>query len=160
MNDLRLCIPCVLAVVLALSVAADGQAAPPKPPAKPADIEISVAPEAAPAGGEARVSLQLTPIEGVKINRYPKIKLKVPAHDGLVAEAEAAVGNAKPPPPDKLDKNYFEEVEPVELLLKLDAAAPRGKHEIKARLSYAYCVIKSGYCAPVRVPVTIPVQIR
>ena len=104
--------------------------------------------------------MQLTPIEGVKINRYPKIKLKVPAHSGLVEAGEAAVGNSAPPPPDKLDQNYFDVVEPLELLLNLDEAAPRGKHEIQGKLSYAYCVIASGYCAPVRVPVNIPVEIH
>ena len=48
----------------------------------------------------------------------------------------------------------------MELLLRLDKAAPSGKHEIQGKLSYAYCVIASGYCAPVRVPVNIPVQIH
>lgn len=160
MNNLRPYLSCGAVALLLGAVVADAQAAPPKPPAKPADIAITVAPQALAAGGQARVSLQLTPIKGVKINRYPKIKLSVPAKNGLVAGAEAAVGNPLPPPPDKMDQNYFDVVEPVELLLDLDAAAPAGKHRIEGRLSYAYCVIKSGYCAPVRVPVTIPLQIR
>ena len=38
------------------------------------------------------VTLRLAPKSGIRINRYPKIKLTVPEASGLVGEAEAAIG--------------------------------------------------------------------
>ena len=132
----------------------------PKPPENPADIAISVSPEAAVPGGDAQVTLRLTPIDGVKINRYPKIKLQVPASEGLVEESEVAVGNDAPPPPDQSKSNYFDEVEPLNLPLKLAPGAAAGEHEVEGKLTYFFCVPASGFCAPKRVGVKIPFSVR
>jgi hypothetical protein len=71
------------------------------------------------------------------------------------------LGNAAPPPPDNLDANYFHGgVDPLKLSLHLDAAAPKGRHEIPAKLSYFYCVAASGYCAPAKTDVTIPITVQ
>ena len=136
-------------------------AAPPKaPPKEPAHVEIVVAPEAARPGGEAHVTVRLSPAEGIKINRYPKIKLKVAGEDGVVAGSEAAVGNAEPPPPEHIETNYFKTVDPVELTLRVDSKATAGQHKVAGQLSYFYCVAASGFCAPAKVAVTIPLLIR
>ena len=129
-------------------------------PAKPAKVTISVSPEAVAPGGETQVTVKLTPTSGVKINRYPKIKVDVPAQDGLVAEAGAEVGNDSPPPLDDPDRNYFDVVEPVSLKLDLDDAIKSGVHQIEGKLTYFYCVTKSGFCAPSRTTVKIPVTVR
>jgi hypothetical protein len=78
-----------------------------------------------------------------------------------VAAAEASVGNAGPPSADNLEANYFKgETDPLSVTLRLDPAARRGAHEIAGKLSYFYCVAASGYCAPAKVDVTIPVTVR
>ena len=130
------------------------------PPKEPARVEVSVSPEAARPGGEARVTVLLHPADGIKINKYPKIKLKVPGQDGVVRPGEAAVGNAEPPPPDRIEGNYFKTVDPVELTLWVDPKAPAGQHLVPGQLSYFYCVAASGFCAPAKVPLTIPLTIR
>jgi len=96
----------------------------------------------------------------VKINRYPKIKLQVPAQEGLVRQSEAAVGNDRPPPPDKSQSNYFDEIEPLRLSLGIEESAAKGDHEIEGKLVYYFCVPASGFCAPKRVAVKIPVAVR
>jgi len=136
-------------------------AAPPsKTPPKPAALKISVTPEVAAAGGAATVEVRVEPLAGFVINRYPKIKLEVKAHEGLVAAASASVGNDSPPPPDNMDSNYFDKVDPLRLKLSLDGGAPGGSHEVAGRLTYAYCVKKSGYCSRVRVPIQIPLTVK
>lgn len=148
----------LMAVVLAaLPVFAGGAKSPPKEPAK---VKLTVAPEAVAAGGEAEVTLALLPKDGIKINRYPKIKLTVAAVDGLVDEAVATVGNDNPPPVDNPESNYFKTVDPVRLDLSLDAAAPKGKHKLQGKLKYYYCVAASGFCAPAKADVTIPITVR
>ena len=148
----------LLGPALAAAPAAAGSNA--KPPAEPARIEVRVSPQEVSAGSESLVSLRLTPASGIKINRYPKIKLKIEAQPGLIGAAEAAVGNSEPPPPDRIESNYFSTVDPVEVALRLDPGASSGSHEVKGQLTYYYCVAASGFCAPKRVPVTIPITVR
>jgi hypothetical protein len=149
----------LLSLILAAGLCASALAAPVKPPKNPAKIAIAVAPEAVAAGGQAEVTLSIAPIEGVKVNRYPQIKLKVAAVEGLVAEAEVKIGDTKPPPAGK-KSNYWEKVDPVKLTLAVDEAATSGDHEIDAKLTYFFCLPASGFCAPARVPVKIPVSVE
>jgi hypothetical protein len=144
--------------LLACGLAAAGGAA--KPPAEPAKIEISVSPESVPAGGEAEATLQLTPIDGVTINKYPKISLKIAPQEGLVGGAESAIGDDAPPPPEQTGGNYYDKVDPLRIKIPIAESAKPGKHEIEAKLKYFYCVKKSGFCAPKRATVKIPVTIR
>lgn len=132
----------------------------PKPPANPAQIDVDVAPLQVAAGGRAQVTVRLEPIAGVQINRYPQITLKVPASEGLVAAGEAAVGSTAPPPPSMLDSNYFDTVDPLTLELLVDESAPHGKHSVAGQLTYFYCVKASGFCAPKKTSVEIPLEIR
>jgi hypothetical protein len=130
------------------------------PAGENASLKILVEPNPVVAGTEAKVTAQLVPNAGIKINKYPKIKLAVAEQAGLVAAAEGSVGAAAPPPPEDLESNYFKTIDPVSVPLKLDPKAAKGKHEIPARLTYFYCVAASGYCAPARVNVKIPVEVR
>jgi hypothetical protein len=146
--------------LLALALPAAAVAGPVKPPAVPAKIQIAVSPEGVAPGGQASVTVQLRPIDGIKINRYPKIKLEVPEQPLLGSSSELQIGNDAPPPPESADDNYFDEVDPLELSLEIDDDATAGEHEVEGKLTYYYCVIASGFCAPARVQVKIPVVVR
>lgn len=138
-------------------------AAPPANKAKneePASFSIDVRPSALSPGDAASVRLVLTPAPGIKINKYPRIKLKIPASPGLVEESEGSVGADAPPPPDRLEENYFKSVDPLETTVRIAEDARSGRHEVDAKLSYFYCVSASGYCAPARVAVKIPIEVR
>jgi len=127
----------------------------------PVRVAIKVDPVAVAAGGEAKATLQLTPNPGIKLNKYPKIKIRIPESAGLVAAAEASIGNPEPPPADNLDANYYHgAVDPLSVTFRVDHAAGKGKHAVAGELRYFYCVAASGYCAPAKVAVTIPVTIR
>ena len=107
------------------------------------------------------MTVTLRPNAGIKLNKYPKIKLQVPGAPGLVAAAEGAIGNAAPPPADHLDANYYKGgVDPLVVTLHLDKAATPGPHDVPAKLSYFYCVAASGYCAPAKVDVALPLTVR
>ena len=125
-----------------------------------ARIDVQIAGQPIAPGQTARVTVTVVPASGVKINRYPKIKVTVDEVEGLVAAAEASMGNPKPPPVDDPESNYFKKPEPLELDLTLSADAPSGRQEIEGKIKYFYCVTSSGYCAPARAAVTIPINVR
>ena len=97
MNEPR--IAWLASLLLAAVLGQVAVAAPLKPPANPAKITISVTPQSVAPGGQAEITLTIDPISGVKINRYPQIKLKVPDQEGLVGEAETAIGSKMLPLP-------------------------------------------------------------
>jgi hypothetical protein len=152
----------VLAVLCGVASArAEAVAAPSKPSgAEAVKVEIGVAPAAVPPGSAAEVTVTLSVNPGFKLNKYPRIKLAVPAVSGLVGGAEMSSGSEAPPPPDKLETNYFKTVDPLKLKLAVDSSASRGRHDVDAKLSYFYCVAASGYCAPAKVVLKIPITVR
>ena len=144
----------ILAIVTAAAPASSADA-------PPVTVSIAVDPKPAAAGSDVAVTVRLAPKEGIKLNKYPKIKLQLPAEPGVAAAAEASIGNTAPPPADHLDANYYTgEVDPLVVKVHLDSGAARGTHDLRGKLSYFYCVAASGYCAPAKVDVTVPVAVR
>jgi hypothetical protein len=149
----------ILAVTVShVKAAPDGGSAASESPVK---VAVTVSPASLGAGSETRVTVRLEPKPGIKMNKYPKIKVQIPAVPGLVDAAEQSLGNAAAPPPDQLDANYFHGgVDPLTLTLHVDPQAAKGPHDIHGKLSYFYCVAASGFCAPAKAELTIPVTIR
>lgn len=123
-------------------------------------VSVAVDPATVKPGGEAEVTVKVSPRSGVKLNRYPRIRMSVPEIAGFVAAAEGSVGSDSPPPPERMETNYFGTVDPLRLTLRLDPAAARGARKIEAKLSYFYCVAASGFCAPAKEIVPIPLTVR
>jgi len=148
-------LPCFV-VFLGIALSPAGAA-----PDSPVKVDVAVSPEAVGAGSDASVVVKISPKPGIKMNKYPKIKLKIPAVAGLTEGAEQSLGNAAPPPPDQMETNYFHGgVDPLKVTLRVDPQAGKGRHDVHAQLSYFYCVAASGYCAPAKAELTIPVTVR
>ena len=146
---------------IAVSSADSASGAGSAPLEAPIKVTIAVSPATVGAGSDAVVTVRLDPKPGIKVNKYPKIKLQIAAVAGLVDAAEQSVGNPGPPQADQLEANYFHAgVDPLAITLHLDAHAAKGPHDIRAKLSYFYCVAASGYCAPAKTELTIPVTVR
>lgn len=104
--------------------------------------------------------MQLSVNPGFKLNKYPKVKLAVPGVEGLVAGGETVIGSDAPPPPDRIETNYFKAVDPLRLRLAVKPGAASGPHDVDAKLSFFYCVAASGFCAPGKLALKIPVNVR
>ena len=126
----------------------------------PAKLVVTVTPPQVVAGSAVEVVVQVQPNPGIKVNRYPKMKLLVPASEGLVAGAEVSVGASEMPPLERAEANYYKTVDPVTLKVSVDPKAPKGAHRVPAKFTYFYCVAASGYCAPERASITIPLTVR
>ena len=151
----------ILLLVVLFAVVATPAANKVKPPENPAQIKLSVEPGSITPGGSARVTVELAPMDGVKINQYPKIQFKVTAEEGLVGAAAVSMGNDTPPAEENLKDNAFKELKPLHLTIELDQAAPKGKHELAGKVTYAYCMSgKDYFCARKRVSVKIPITVQ
>lgn len=148
-----------LGLLLGASLPA-GAAGAAKPAGDPARLVITVTPTQAGPGDEVEVVVRVEPNPGIKVNRYPKMKLQVPATAGLVGEAEISVGAAEMPSLEHPETNYYKTVDPVALKVQVDPKAPRGTHKVAAKFTYFYCVAASGFCAPERASITIPLNVR
>lgn len=146
---------------LALPVAAGGGSDAIKPPAVPASWTTD-APAAAAPGDTVTLSLTLQPKPGIKVNRYPRISWGISRDDNPVADdVKAELGSETALPFDATDADrYFSSIDPIELAVRVDPNASRGDHTLKTKLKYFYCVSKSGFCAPKKVSVEIPIRIE
>ena len=144
-------------VLCALASFAVGSVLATTPPKEPAKIAIQVEPMTIVAGEDALIELTLTPKDGIKINKYPKIKLEIPEMLGVHPAVIEQIGEDAPPPIDRTDDNYYgaEGVPPVQVRLPIEDGAAEGRYELDAKLTYFYCVKKSGFCAPAKIPVII-----
>lgn len=155
----RLCALLLLGGAALLSAPASEAAGPPK---EPAEIRVDGPSEPLEAGASARFLVRLEPKPGIKINRYPRLKLEVPAELGIHEGGKSEVGRDRPPTPDELEDNYFarEEIPALEIAIPIEAGAAPGTYELEAKLVYFYCVTKSGFCAPSRTTVPLHVDVR
>jgi hypothetical protein len=159
--DMKILAPFFLVAAIAAGHAPAPSAADSGSTEAPVKWTVTVAPAPVAAGGDGAATVTLVPKAGIKLNKYPKIKLQIPASAGLIDAAEGSMGNAAPPSADNLDANYYHgEVEPLTIKFHVDAGAAPGRHDVSAKLSYFYCVAASGYCAPAKVAVSIPVTVR
>ena len=131
-----------------------------RPPKNPAEWSID-GPKSIAAGETAEFTLTLKAKQGVKINQYPKIRWSVAADDALVAsESKVELGNDNPPPPDNMDANYFHAIDPLRLNISIAEGAAAGEQTVKTKLRYFYCVTESGFCAPARVTLEVPIRVE
>ncbi len=147
--------------LLAVSSASSGSTGSSAKSEAPVAVAVEVIPGTVGAGKDASVTVRLDPKPGIKMNKYPKIRLRIAEVPNLVAAAEGSVGSSAMPPADQLETNYYQgRVDPLTVTLHLDSRAAKGRHDVLGTLSYFYCVTASGFCAPVKVDLAIPVTVR
>jgi hypothetical protein len=150
-------LPVLIAIAAAaLAPHASAAATERRPPVK-LQVETSQEPSPGRLGQELEVLVRVGPPEGVELNRYPGIRLEIEDAPGFRAEERRVfLGSEKPVADPKLA--YFKEIAPLRLGLVPDGAGP-GTRTIRARLVYFYCVTASGFCAPGRQTLEIPVTL-
>ena len=145
------------ALILAALAPQAASSGPAKRVAVKLQVETSQEPTPAAPGAETRVSVTVGPPKGVSLNRYPGIRLKIEEAPGLKAkDREAFVGSDEPVPDP--DQAYFGESETLSLRV-IPERRGGTMRTIRARLTYFYCVKESGYCAPGKQTVEIPVEV-
>ena len=148
----RLALVCAVILPQVLPAAA----APAKSRKKPPEIGVSIAQEPRPVGlgAPAEIRVTLEPPPGVALNRYPGIKLKVGKAKGIRSAAEEVFLGSREPIEDP-EEMYFETLEPLSIELTAEGEGPEQRF-VTGTLTYFYCVKASGFCAPARKEIELP----
>lgn len=150
---------CLLVTGLAFSgPGSEGQnIEPPKVPA----LWTLDGPKSVAAGETLKLSLQLEPKKGIKINQYPQISWTIKSKENpITKDVTAKLGLKSFDPNASEEDRYFKKIDPISLEITIPKNAPSGNHVMKSKLKYFYCVTASGFCAPARADVEIPITIR
>ena len=142
------CMGVVGAVVLALLGAASGS-------------YVSVTAEFVPAnkpGGDAYVAVTFAPRDkDIVVNEEPAPRLKLAADESVLVDKQKPAGRAVYDPENP---KYLDLAVPVHLAVALKPAAPKGRHDVKAKLTYFYCSKREGWCRKGTEDLEFPVQVR
>ncbi len=109
-------------------------------------LDVAVEPSPAKPGEAATVKVSIVPPEGIALNRYPGITLRIDKADRAVLAAnEAFVGSKKPI--KEVSEFAFTTIDPLVLTV---TPQPGGgaTRQLEGELKFFYCVKASGYCAP------------
>jgi hypothetical protein len=123
---------------------------------------VSVNAEFVPAtrpGADAHVAVWLSPRDGdVRVNEEPGPRLKLEAEDSVLIDKQKPP--AKAPVYDPEHPKYLDAALPVNLPVALKPTAPKGRHLVKAKVTYFYCSKRDGWCRKGTDDVEFPVEVR
>jgi hypothetical protein len=108
---------------------------------------VSVTAEFVPAskpGGEAHVAVTFAPRDkDVVVNEEPGPRLKLEADEAVLVDKQKPAGRAVYDPENP---KYLDVAIPVHLPVAVKPSAPKGRHDVKAKLTYFYCSKREGWC--------------
>ncbi|UCF67620.1 MAG: hypothetical protein JSV80_17975 [Acidobacteriota bacterium] len=148
----------VLIALLVLAAASTPQLAAKKARKPPTlAVEVTQRPSPARPGESVEVDVAVRPPEGIVLNRFPGLTLELEKIDGLTTDQPSAFAGSREPIEDA-SQAYFKKPEPLTFRFVPERS---GRSERKARgtLKFFYCVKASGFCAPGKQQVSVPVKV-
>ena len=136
-----------LVPALAAALATIGTSIAAAAPAPAEEVKVVVTPPPTPVaqGSHAEATLVLSPPQGIKINRFPPITLKLQAPKGISLDsAELRQGSTEPL--ENPEDFPFKTLDPMKIRFAVAPAASPGKARITGKLNFVFCVARSGYC--------------
>jgi hypothetical protein len=111
------------------------------------------------AGGNAHVAVTLLPRDpDVRVNEEPAVRLKLAADEAVLLDKQPAP--ARSLAFDPATAKYLDPAVPVHLPVAIKPDAPRGKQQVKAKVTYFYCSKREGWCRKGTEDVQFPVDVR
>jgi hypothetical protein len=141
-----------MGVVTALAVALLAAASSP---------HVSVSAEFVPArrpGADAHVAVTFAPRDkDIVVNEEPGPRLKLDAAEAVLVDKQKPAGRAVYDPENP---KYLDVALPVHVPVAVKPTAPKGRHDVKAKLTYFYCSKREGWCRKGTEDVHFPVEVR
>ena len=119
-------------------------------------IEIQHTPSGLQNGVKAELRVVVEPPPGIRLNRYPGITLQIDKARGVELNSNTAFVGVTEPIAD-VSKFGFETIDPLVLEI---VPRRRGHLMLQGTLKFFYCVKKSGYCAPGKQKIKIPLDVH
>jgi hypothetical protein len=125
---------------------------PASPPAKRSKVDVPVVitppADAVSPGERGEIKFLLSPPAGIKINRYPPVRLKLEPPERIDLDAAEFRQGSDKPIADPKDFP-FKTIEPLVVGFSVKPDARPGTTRVAGQIKFVYCVTSSGFCAPV-----------
>ena len=123
---------------------------------------VTVTAEFVPAtkpGANPHVAVTLSPRDlDIQVNEEPGPRLKLGDDEAVLIDKQKPAG--RPPVYDPENPKYLDTSLPVHLPVAVKPTAPKGRHDVKAKVTYFYCSKREGWCRKGTQDVEFPVTIR
>jgi hypothetical protein len=111
------------------------------------------------AGANAHVAVTLSPRDAdVRVNEEPAPRLKLEADEAVLVDKQAPPTRSASFDPQ--NARYLDPALPVHFPVAVKPTAARGKHTVKARVTYFYCSKREGWCRKGTDDVEFAVDVR
>jgi hypothetical protein len=111
------------------------------------------------AGANAHVAVTLAPRDAdVRVNEEPAPRLKLDPDEAVLADKQPPARRSSAFDPQ--NARYLDPALPVHFPVAVKPTASRGKHTVKAAVTYFYCSKREGWCRKGTDEVEFPVDVR
>lgn len=128
--------------------------------AAPSHVQVSASfVPPAKSGADASVAVTLTPRHAdVGVNEEPAPRIKLAPEQTVLLDKQPPA--ARSAAFDPANARYLDPALPVHFPVALRAGAPKGRHTVKARVTYFYCSKREGWCRKGTGDVEFLVEVR
>ncbi len=110
-------------------------------------IKLHSQPQKVKPGDSGIIKVEIKPAKGIKLTKYPQTSITLSGDEELLFEKNVIkLGQAEMP--KNIKRNFLDKIQPLEFKFKVDKDVEKSVLNIKANISYFYCVSRSGFCAP------------
>ena len=121
-------------------------------------VDTEFVPAAKP-GADAHVAVMFTARDpDIRVNEEPGPRLKLATDEPVLVDKQKVPAKAAVYDPE--NPKYLDAALPVHLPVAVKPTASKGRHLVKAKLTYFYCSKREGWCRKGTEDVEFPVDVR
>ncbi len=110
-------------------------------------VKLHFNPREVKPGDSGFIKVEIKPAKGIKLTKYPQTSVTLSGDEEIIFEKNVLkLGQNKLP--EDIKRNFLEEIDLLEFKFKVDENVEKSMLNVKANISYFYCVSRSGFCAP------------
>lgn len=110
-------------------------------------VKLHSKPREVKPGDSGFIKVEIEPAKGIKLTKYPQTSVTLSGDEEIIFEKNVLKLGQNTLPED-IKRNFLEEIDLLEFRFKVDENVEKSTLNVKANISYFYCVSRSGFCAP------------
>jgi hypothetical protein len=110
-------------------------------------VKLHFQPREVRPGDSGFIKVEIEPAKGIKLTKYPQTSVTLSGDEEIIFEKNVLKLGQEKLPKD-IKKNFLEKIDLLEFKFKVEETVEKSMLNVKANISYFYCVSRSGFCAP------------